>query len=95
MVTDGCMWELNNKAGTEHAHAIEVVDVQTGAIRYIRSGSVIKFVDGEITDIRTQKAYNKAQNKALSRNGKGMPERKGRKGQGADVEQPISTDESV
>lgn len=60
LVTDGCMWEANKRNGTEHSHAMEVVDIKTGAVRYITSGSKIAFIEGEITDIRTQKAYNKA-----------------------------------
>jgi hypothetical protein len=60
LVTDGCMWEANKRNGTSHAHAIEVVDTETGAVRYIKSGSRITFVEGEISDLRTQEAYNKA-----------------------------------
>lgn len=63
LVTDGCMWEANKRNGTAHAHAIEVVDIDTGAIQYITSGSYIIFVKGTITDIRTQEAYNKATKK--------------------------------
>lgn len=59
IITDGCMWEINKQTGNEHPHAMEVVDIETGAIRYIKSGSRIMFVEGEITDIRTQKAYEK------------------------------------
>lgn len=64
LVTDGCMWELNKKNKTNHAHAIEVVDLATGAVVYIKSGSQIAFINGEITDTRTQEAYNKATEKA-------------------------------
>lgn len=60
ILTDGCMWELNKKMGSEHPHAVEVVDMETGAIRYIKSGSRIAFIEGDISDIRTQEAYNKA-----------------------------------
>lgn len=63
LVTDGCFWELNKQTGNEHPHSIEVVDLETGAIRYIKSGSKITFVDGDISDIRTQKVYNKQTNK--------------------------------
>lgn len=59
LLTDGCIWEINRQTGNEHPHAVEVVDIQTGAIRYIKSGSKIKFVEGEISDIRTQELYNK------------------------------------
>lgn len=60
LLTDGCLWEQNKRNGTEHPHAIEVVDTKTGAVRFITSGSKIAFIEGEITDLRTQKAYNKA-----------------------------------
>lgn len=81
LLTDGCMWELNKQTGTEHPHAVEVVDIKTGAVRYIRSGSLVKFVEGEITDIRTQKAYN-TQTKDVLCGGQDMPERKKRETKG-------------
>jgi MinD superfamily P-loop ATPase len=59
MLTDGCMWEMNKVNGTSHPHAIEVVDVKTGEVRYIKSGSRITFVEGEITEGRNQEKYNK------------------------------------
>ncbi len=59
VLTDGCMWEMNKKNGTSHPHAIEVVDVKTGAIRYIKSGSRIQFVKGEISEGRNQESYNR------------------------------------
>lgn len=71
LLTDGCAWELNKQTGNEHPHAVEVVDLETGAIRYIKSGSRIKFIEGEISDIRTQETYNKETQKAkqkMSRN---------------------------
>ena len=70
LLTDGCMWEANKCGGTSHPHAVEVVDLETGAIRYIRSGSKITFVQGTITDIRTQGAYNKATEKRVLTNRK-------------------------
>lgn len=63
MLTDGCLWELNKQTGNEHPHSVEVVDLETGAVRYIKSGSRISFIDGEISDLRTQEAYNKATQK--------------------------------
>lgn len=60
MLTDGCMWEMNKQNGSSYPHSIEVVDVETGAVRYIKSGSRIRFIAGEITDGRNQKTYNKA-----------------------------------
>ena len=69
IVTDGCMWEQNKKNSTFHPHAIEVVNTNTGQVQYIKSGSRIIFVEGEITDLRTQEAYNRAVSK-VSNNGK-------------------------
>ena len=54
------MWEINKQTNNEHPHAVEVVDIETGAVRYIQSGSRITLVEGKITDIRTQKTYNEA-----------------------------------
>lgn len=81
LLTDGCMWELNKKMGSEHPHAIEVVDCETGAIRYITSGSQIRFIKGEISDIRTQKAYNKSTQKKVLRNRQSVQKRTGGKKQ--------------
>jgi len=75
LVTDGCFWEINKETGNEHPHSIEVVDIDTGAVRYIRSGSKISFIDGEITDIRTQKAYNVA-SKEMSSDEQNLSDRK-------------------
>ncbi len=55
------MWEANKKAGTSNTHAIEVVECETGAVRYIRSGSIISLVEGYITEARDQETYNKAE----------------------------------
>jgi hypothetical protein len=54
---------------------VEVVDLQTGAVRYIKSGSKISFVEGEISDIRTQEAYNKTTQKKqkMPRNKQNLP----------------------
>ncbi len=75
MLTDGCLWEINKKIGNEHPHSVEVVDLQTGAVRYIKSGSKISFVEGEISDIRTQEAYNKTTQKKqkMPRNKQNLP----------------------
>jgi len=59
ILTDGCLWEMNKQNGTSHPHAIEVVDVETGQVRYIKSGSQVKFISGEITESRSQDSYNK------------------------------------
>lgn len=63
LLTDSCMWEMNMKNGTENPHAIEVVDLKTGQVRYIKSGSTIKFVEGCITATRDQESYNKLHRK--------------------------------
>ena len=59
IVTDSCMWEANRKLNVYHPHALEVVDCETGQVRFIQSGARIKFVDGLITDSRDQDSYNK------------------------------------
>lgn len=83
LVTDGCMWEKNKRESASHAHAMEVVDLETGAVQYIRSGSHVTFVKGSITDTRTQEVYNKAtekkEEKVLHRNGKSNELRRKRK----------------
>lgn len=53
------MWEANKKAGTAYPHSIEVVDTETGSVRYIKSGSKISFIEGEITETHSQEIYNK------------------------------------
>ena len=58
LLTDGCMWEMNKVAGGSNPHAIEVVDTTTGSVRYIKSGSRIRFVSGDISEGRNQKSYN-------------------------------------
>lgn len=63
MITDGCVWEMNRKNGTDYPHSMEVVNVQTGQVRYIRCGSIIKFLDGQITEARNQEKYNKFKHK--------------------------------
>jgi len=58
LLTDSCMWEANKVNGTRSEHCIEVVDQETGQVRYIASGSKIRFVEGDISDVHTQEAYN-------------------------------------
>ena len=58
IVTDGCMWEKNKQDKTCYPHAIEVVDMETGQVRYIKSGSRIQFMEGSITEGRSQEFYN-------------------------------------
>lgn len=53
------MWEMNKKNNTFHPHAIEVVDMESGQVQFIKSGSVIEFVSGEISETRNQEKYNK------------------------------------
>jgi len=59
LLTDGCMWEMNKQNSKTHPHSIEVVDMETGSVRYIKSGSRIKFIEGEISVARNQEDYNK------------------------------------
>lgn len=59
ILTDSCMWEANKKKGERQEHAVEVVDSRTGKVRFIKSGSRIRFVGGNITQEHTQDEYNK------------------------------------
>jgi hypothetical protein len=58
ILTDLCMWEKNKKDRTKSPHAIQVIDLQTGATRYIQSGSRIRFVAGQISKVNDQNDYN-------------------------------------
>ena len=53
------MWEQNKRNKTFYPHAIEVVDMETGQVIFIKSGSRIALIEGETTSIRTQEDYNK------------------------------------
>ena len=59
LLTDGCMWEQNKRNKTFYPHAIEVVDIETGQVIFIKSGARIALIEGETTSIRTQEEYNK------------------------------------
>ena len=59
IITDLCMWENNKKNKTNYPHAIQVVDAETGQVRYIKSGSKIAFIEGQITESHSQETYNK------------------------------------
>lgn len=92
LLTDGCAWEINKQTGNEHPHSIEVVDLETGAIRYIKSGSKIIFIEGEISDIRTQESYNKISSKIqrkMSRDKQDKQNRKGRKTTSGEEQVPL------
>ena len=52
------MWEKNAREGSAHPHHIEVVDIDTGAVRYIKSGSKVRFVEGTISDLRKSDSEN-------------------------------------
>jgi hypothetical protein len=58
ILTDSCMWEANKLAGTRSEHCVEVIDLETGQTRFIKSGSKIKFIEGNITKTYTQEDYN-------------------------------------
>lgn len=60
------MWEANRKAGERAPHSIEVIDEKTGQVRFIRSGSRIRFVEGDITEAHTQEEYNEQQDELES-----------------------------
>lgn len=83
VLTDGCMWEINKQTGNEHPHAVEIMDLETGAVRYIKSGSRIAFIEGQISDYRTQKSYNsqtdyaEKYSKEVSANGQGNDDARG------------------
>lgn len=63
LLTDGCMWEQNKRNKTFYPHSIEVVDMETGQVVYVKSGSRITLIEGETTSIRTQEEYNKTTSK--------------------------------
>lgn len=82
LLTDLCMWEANKKNSTFYPHAIEVVDVETGAVHFIKSGSRIAFIEGNISARSTQEIYNaqtKETDKDLHRKRKGNSKGEGRK----------------
>lgn len=70
IVTDLCMWENNKQNKTNYPHAIQVVDTETGQVRYIKSGSRIKFIEGQITDSHSQETYNTLTLQKVSSNSK-------------------------
>lgn len=57
ILTDLCMWEKNKKEGKREAHAIIVIDEETGQSRIINGGSKIRFVSGEISEPLSQEGY--------------------------------------
>ena len=59
ILTDSCMWEANRQQGTKAPHSVEVIDSETGKSRYIKSGSRIRFVSGDISEEYTQEEYNR------------------------------------
>lgn len=59
ILTDSCMWEANKQNKTKRSsHAVQVIDADTGQVRYINSGSKITLIEGQITQIQTQEQYN-------------------------------------
>ena len=59
IVTNHCQWEANKKNKTSYTHAIQVIDQNTGEVRFIKCGSRIQFVSGDITESFSQESYNK------------------------------------
>lgn len=76
ILTDSCIWEKNKQEGKRSAHAIEVVDMETGQVRFIKSGSVIAFLAGEITQTLSQEDYNSMPNDGQNK----LPRNKGKRG---------------
>lgn len=58
ILTDACMWERNKLEGTRAPHCIEVVNEATGQTHYMKTGTRIKFVSGEMTEALSQDQYN-------------------------------------
>ena len=48
IVTDQCMCEMNKQNGKSAPHGIGVLDIETRQLRLIKSGSKIKFIEGDI-----------------------------------------------
>lgn len=60
ILTDSCAWESEKKNPTGRSeHIVEVVDVETGQVRYIKSGAKISLVEGDISEPLNQEDYNK------------------------------------
>ena len=78
IVTDSCMWENNKQNKTNYPHSIQVVDSNTGQVRYIRSGARIVLIEGQITEAHSQEQYNEEKNSLPSR-GKSKLQRSGSK----------------
>lgn len=88
IVTDLCMWENNKQNKTNYPHAIQVVDAETGQVRYIRSGSKIAFIEGQITPSHSQEQYEKVPSKKVPSNFKKLLQRiSGKRGGKAKDEQ--------
>lgn len=95
IVTDLCMWENNKQNKTNYPHAIQVVDLETGQVRYIRSGSKITLVEGQITPSHSQEEYNKVPSKKVSSNSKKQLQRvRGKSGSKAEDNQ-LPEDKSI
>lgn len=60
LITDGCVWEMNKQNDSFKPHSMEVVDVATGQVRYIKSGSHIRFIDGEISPLAHRRNITKS-----------------------------------
>ena len=59
ILTDECMWESNKQSGARAPHTIAAIDEKTGQMRWIKGGSRIRFVAGEISEPHKQEDYNK------------------------------------
>lgn len=55
LLMDYCGYEAAKQGNSPGYHAIQVVDEKTGQVRFIKSGSRISFLSGEISAPGTQK----------------------------------------
>lgn len=46
--------------------AAQLINEKTGQVHFILGGSRIRFVSGDISDVRTQEAYNQQHEEVLS-----------------------------
>jgi hypothetical protein len=71
------------------------VDTETGQVRYIKSGSKITFVEGQITDSHSQETYNTLTSKKVSANSKKQLQRVSSKGSSKAKDKQLSKDKSL
>jgi hypothetical protein len=94
ILTDLCMWESNKQDKKNSPHAIQVVDIETGQVRYIKSGAKITFVEGEISEPHSQENYNKVSPQMSNNIKKQLPRTKSKAG-GRQKNKSLSKNKSV